>query len=135
MRNKGTEVITEREVKIEKEVVKLAKESAEIEKQVIVHVTIKSSHTWWQLRIWPSTYLIPKEGIIKSKLLNVENIPFYPQWLHIFGKSHRFTLIFEGLPKDCEVFDLIEEIPQEGGFKALGIKRNLSDVYHVKIFD
>lgn len=122
-------------VEIEEELLAEAKIQADVEKQVIVHVTIHSSYSWWQLRIWPSTFLIPREGGSKAKLLNADNIPFFPQWLHIFGPIHRFTLIFEGLPKDCEVFDLVEEIPQKGGFEVNGVCRNQSDVYHVEIFD
>ncbi|GHB44173.1 hypothetical protein [Mongoliitalea lutea] len=122
-------------VEIDEELLTEAKIQADVEKQVIVHVTIQSTYSWWQLRIWPSTYLIPREGGAQAKLLNADNIPFYPQWLHIFGPIHRFTLIFEGLPKDCEVFDLVEEIPQKGGFEVNGICRNQSDVYHVEIFE
>lgn len=131
----GKGVITPPAIKLEEDLVQKAKEQVNIERQVIVHVVLKTDFAWWQLRIWPSTFLIPKEGGVKSKLLNADKIPFYPQWLHIFGSSHRFTLIFEALPKDCEIFDLIEDIPQQGGFEAKGILRNPSDVYHVEIRD
>ncbi|PSL04845.1 hypothetical protein [Cecembia rubra] len=127
------EIITIPEVKIDEEVISKAKEAIEVERQVIVHVTMRTSFTWWQLRIWPSTFLVPRGIGPESKLLNAENIPFYPQWLHVFGNTHRFTLIFEGLPEDCEVFDLIERIPQEGGFEYFGIRRNRSDVYHIEL--
>ena len=33
----------------------------------------------------------------------------------------------------CKVFDLIEEIPESGGFKIYDIRRNKSDVYRVDI--
>lgn len=122
-------------VQIDEELLVKAKVNLQVEKQVIVHVTIQTTHSWWQLRVWPTTYLIPREGGNRSKLLNADNIPFFPQWMHIFGPLHRFTLIFEGLPKECDVFDLVEEIPQAGGFEVKGICRNQSDVYHVEILD
>jgi hypothetical protein len=121
------------DVKIDKEVIAKSKEAIQVEKQVIVHITLRTSFAWWQVRIWLSTFLIPREGGDQSKLLNAENIPFFPHWLHVFGENHRFTLIFEGLPKDCEVFDLIEKIPQKGGFEYFGIRRNRSDVYHIAL--
>jgi hypothetical protein len=42
-------------------------------------------------------------------------------------------LIFEGLPKTCNAFDLIEQISQPGGFAVSGIPRNEKDVYHVNL--
>ena len=44
-----------------------------------------------------------------------------------------FTLVFSGLPKSCKMFDLVEEIPQSGGFYHGKIKRNKSDVYSIRI--
>ena len=44
-----------------------------------------------------------------------------------------FTLIFTGLPKDCNYFDLFEKIPEPGGFLVKNIKRNNSDVYFIEI--
>ena len=48
-------------------------------------------------------------------------------------KDYWFTLVFTGLPKDCERFDLKEEIPEEGGFFVSDIRRNGTDVYSVKV--
>ena len=48
-------------------------------------------------------------------------------------KDFWFTLVFSGLPKECESFDLKEEIPEEGGFFVKNIRRNNSDVYRIKI--
>jgi len=42
----------------------------------------------------------------------------------------KFTLIFEGLDKPRKHFDLVEDIPEPGGFI---IKRNKSDVYDIFI--
>jgi hypothetical protein len=42
-------------------------------------------------------------------------------------------LIFGALPKKCHVFQLIEEIPEEGGFTVRNIIRNKTDVYEVDV--
>jgi hypothetical protein len=42
-------------------------------------------------------------------------------------------LIFAGLSKAVKVFDLVEEIPQPGGFVIKNIRRNETDVYHIDI--
>lgn len=80
-------------------------------------------------RIWPSTYLVEKGTGHKAKLLTAFNISFAPQWTYNDGKG--FTLIFEGLSKECAVFDLVEMIPFEGGFEFRDILRNNNDVYHL----
>ncbi|MDP2386867.1 MAG: hypothetical protein Q8M29_10885 [Bacteroidota bacterium] len=104
------------------------------ESQVIVHGHFQSSHESHELiRIWRTTYLIPHDQYHKSRLLHFENITLYPEWTIIpLGSTYRFTLIFSGLPKGCKVFDLIEEIPQSGGFEIRDIARTKSDVYHFK---
>ncbi len=104
------------------------------ESQVIVHGHFQSSHESHELiRIWRTTYLIPHDQYHKSRLLHFENITLYPEWTIIpLGSTYRFTLIFSSLPKACKVFDLIEEIPQSGGFEIRDIARTKSDVYHLK---
>lgn len=82
-------------------------------------------------RIWPSTYLVEKGTGHKAKLLTAFNISFAPQWTYNDGKG--FTLIFEGLSKECAVFDLVEMIPFEGGFEFRDILRNNNDVYHLDL--
>jgi hypothetical protein len=78
--------------------------------------------------------LKPKGSSEVSKLLTAINISFYPEWTRVKPYSrYDFTLIFEGLPKDCTVFDLEEDIPEPGGFFASNIKRNESDVYHLEV--
>jgi len=106
-----------------------------IEQQVIVHCEFSPGIFWEpRLRIWPTTYLIPKGGTSKSKLLQAEHISFYPEWTPIKRFIvHRFTLIFEGLPKDCTTFDLVEEIPEPGGFVARDITRLPSDIYSISL--
>jgi hypothetical protein len=75
-----------------------------------------------------------EKAVIVHCSYNAENISIAPEWTYVpEGKSYRFTLIFAPLPKSCEFFDLLEDIPQAGGFFIQNIKRNKSDVYHVKI--
>ena len=100
------------------------------ERQTIVHCMVPEGFAY---RIWPSTYLIERESGRRAKLLTAFNISFAPIWTHNDGKG--FTLIFEGLSKGCEFFDLKEMIPEEGGFEVKGIQRNNSDVYQVNFND
>ncbi len=96
------------------------------ERQTIVHCNCGDDAAF---RIWPSTFLIEKESGRRAKLITAFNISFAPNWTLNDGKG--FTLIFEGLSKQCGMFDLVEEIPQAGGFESRNIMRNSSDVYHV----
>lgn len=96
------------------------------ERQTIVHCTCGDDYAY---RIWPSTFLIEQGTGRKAKLLTAFNISFAPQWTLNDGRG--FTLIFEGLSKSCTSFDLVEEIPQDGGFEARNIPRNKMDVYQV----
>lgn len=105
---------------------------AEVESQVIVHCAYITGIFPVRIRIWPSTYLVDRNTGHKSKLLYSENIAKFPEWQPvIFGID--FTLVFEGLPKSCKVFDLFEDIPESGGFCAKDINRNNVDVYRVAI--
>jgi hypothetical protein len=97
------------------------------ERQTIVHCTAGDTYAY---RVWPSTFLIEKGGR-RAKLITAYNISFAPQWTLNSGKG--FTLIFEGLSRECKVFDLVEIIPQEGGFEVRDIVRNNSDVYNVEL--
>lgn len=97
------------------------------ERQTIVHCSCGDEYAF---RIWPSTFLIEHQTGRQAKLITTFNISFAPQWTQNDGKG--FTLIFEGLSKNCRSFDLKEIIPQAGGFEMLNIKRNKMDVYQVK---
>jgi len=105
------------------------------EKQVIIHCRYNCSNPYgMHIRIWPSTYLIAKDIAHKSELVHAENIPMAPSWMVVpQGASNQFSLIFSGLPKGCQKFDLVEIIPQEGGFFVSNIERNEVDVYTVEI--
>lgn len=107
----------------------------EIEKQVIVHCCFpRTPIADMLIRIWPSTFLTDESLMHKSTLIHHENISLFPFWTEVPPmKDYWFTLIFSGLPKECETFDLKEEIPEEGGFWIKNIERNSTDVYKVKI--
>lgn len=101
---------------------------------VYVHCYFMNDLDEMLIRVWRSTFLIDKACGARSELIHAENISYAPQWTIIPGKkTFSFLLIFSALPKDCKVFDLLEDIPQSGGFFVSGIKRNELDVYHVDI--
>lgn len=101
---------------------------------VYVHCYFENQSDDMLIRIWRSTYLIDRTSGSRSELVHVENISYAPMWTMIPKKGmFSFLLIFSALPKDCVVFDLLEDIPQAGGFYIQGIKRNELDVYHVDI--
>lgn len=103
------------------------------EGMVIVHCSHTSTFGT-NIRIWNSTVLIDRESGNRSKLLHALNISIAPMWMEIpAGSTLRFTLFFSSLPKSCEIFDFLEDIPESGGFEIRGIKRNKSDVYKVTI--
>lgn len=122
------------EVELEKEIF-IATElltNIEEESQVIVHCHMDCTEFADAARIWKSTYIIDNATGCRYPLAHVEGITMYPNWTHIpEGSSLNFTLFFKGLPKSCKSFDLIEVIPQPGGFECRNIPRNNSDVYHV----
>lgn len=99
------------------------------ENQTVVHCVCAADAAY---RIWPTTYLTEHGSGRRAKLLTAYNITFYPYWT-LKNAGQKFTLIFEGLSRGCTVFDLKEEIPQEGGFEVNGIARTINDVYMVEI--
>jgi hypothetical protein len=103
------------------------------EKQVIIHCSFTNKNNCANnVRIWQSTFLVPKDSTAKPKLLHAENISYFPCWTEISAfHTHRFTLIFEGLPFWCKSFSLVEEIPEPGGFVVKGIRRRKKDIYHI----
>ena len=118
------------EVKIDKATRKKLLHQFKEEAQVIVHCSYTGTLFDDKIRIWKSTFLYAKNSRHKSKLVHFENIPMYPIWKKVnIGQTVNFTLIFTGLPKHCKQFDLIEYIPEPGGFIIKNIERNNSDVY------
>ena len=101
---------------------------------VYVHCHVNNLEEGMLIRIWRTTFLIDRSQGAKSGLIHAENISFAPQWTMIPGRGpYTFLLIFSGLAKSCKVFDLVEEIPQPGGFLVTDIRRNETDIYHVDI--
>ena len=101
---------------------------------VYVHCYFDNTSDDMLIRIWRSTFLIDRASGARSQLIHAENISYAPMWTLIPKKGRfSFLLIFSALPKDCTVFDLLEDIPQTGGFFIQNIQRNQLDVYHVDI--
>jgi hypothetical protein len=99
---------------------------------VYVHCSFDNMWKEALIRIWKTTFLIDHGSGAKSTLVHAENISIAPLWTVIpDNRIHNFILIFSALPKSCSAFDLIEEIPQPGGFVVKDIQRNARDVYHV----
>lgn len=103
------------------------------ESQVIVFCNFRAAGPDQLIRIWSTTVLLDRGSSHESKLLFTDNIAVAPQWMHVpNGTTARFTLIFSGLPRSCTRFDLIERIPEPGGFEVRSIPRNKTDVYEVE---
>jgi hypothetical protein len=101
---------------------------------VYVHCYFNNVYKDMLIRIWKTTYLIDKVSGYRSKLVHSENISLAPVWTQIpDGGIYSFLLIFTALPKSCQTFDLLEDIPQAGGFFIGDITRNQTDVYHIDI--
>lgn len=101
---------------------------------IYVHCHYQNEFPEMFIRVWRSTFLIDRNSSSRAQLVHAENISYAPEWTYIPGKQlYTFLLIFSALPKDCKVFDLVEDIPQAGGFFVSGISRNGQDVYHVTI--
>lgn len=100
---------------------------------VYVHCHFSNPSDDMLIRIWRTTFLIDRQSATRSQLVHAENISYAPQWTMIRKGDFTFLLIFAGLPKAVQVFDLVEEIPQPGGFEIKNIRRNETDVYHIDI--
>lgn len=101
---------------------------------IYVHCHFDNSWNDMLIRIWKTTYLIDRHSSSKAELIHAENITYAPYWTLIPDKQpFTFLLIFAGLPKSCKVFDLLEQIPEPGGFHVANIARNETDVYHVDL--
>lgn len=99
-----------------------------------VHCTFDNPGAEMLIRIWRSTFLIDRSTGSRSSLIHAENISMAPEWTWVPPRAtFTFLLVFGALPKDCTMFDLLEDIPQAGGFFVPQIKRNQSDVYHISI--
>jgi hypothetical protein len=121
----------DKEVAVLEEEIEERQTLEEEERQTTVHCKIKLERGSG-VRIWKSTFLIEKETGQRRKLMHNINVPLAPDWLVIDKDGwYSFTLLFEGLDKNCSLFDLQEIIPEPGGFEVVNIKRNNTDVYSV----
>ena len=101
---------------------------------VYVHCSFPIPTPDMLIRIWKTTFLKDCHSPGQSQLIHAENISYAPEWTIIPDKGiYSFLLIFSALPKSCILFDLVEEIPQPGGFLVKSIKRNKTDVYRINI--
>jgi hypothetical protein len=124
-------IISKPTIKIDKEVLQFLQ--TEEQRTTIVHCRLHSPYPTLA-RVWPSTYLIEESGR-KVKLIKAFNIAMAPDWTWFISEDGFvcFTLLFEGLTKDCTLFHLIEDIDEAGGFYSGKIERNKSDVYVVEL--
>ena len=101
---------------------------------VYVHCSFLIPSPDMLIRIWKTTVLKDCHSAGQSQLIHAENISYAPEWTMIpHSGTYSFLLIFNALPKSCVLFDLVEEIPQPGGFLVRNIRRNKSDVYRVTL--
>jgi hypothetical protein len=134
--NRATEPVVPAKTKPEVDVETLTRiDPATLEDSyVYVHCYFHNTSQDMLIRIWKTTFLIDKSSGSKSQLVHAENISIAPVWTQIPNQgTYSFLLIFTGLPKSCKLFDLVEDIPQPGGFFFQNIARNETDVYHVNI--
>lgn len=116
----------------EKEVVAVPRIAVLEQGNVYVHCHYPNGPLEMMIRIWRSTFLIDQASGSRSPLLHAENITLAPAWTPVPpNREHRFLLIFQALPAGCTMFDLLEDIPESGGFHVSSILRNESDIYHV----
>lgn len=101
---------------------------------VYVHCHFQNEGLEMLIRIWRTTFLVDRNSSSRSQLVHAENISYAPLWTMIPAeRPYSFLLIFPALPKGCKQFDMIEEIPQPGGFFVKNIQRNQQDVYHINV--
>jgi hypothetical protein len=101
---------------------------------VYVHCYLDNPSKDMLIRIWKTTFLVDQESGSRSKMIHAEKVSIAPQWTMVpDGGSYSFLLIFAALPKSCQSFDLVEQVPTSGGFHVPAIQRNMKDVYHINI--
>ncbi len=128
----STITIAKPQVQIDEAVQQLLQ--VEEESCTIVHCRIFTEEPT-MIRIWPQTFLVQDTGN-RCKLIRAFNISMMPDWTYFPVKSGfiRFTLVFEGLDKQCRSFELLEDIQEPGAFYSNPIIRNNSDVYQAEVF-
>ena len=106
---------------------------AEEQRSTIVHCRLYSPLPTLA-RIWNSTFLFEEDGR-RVPLVKAFNIAMAPDWTWFVAKDGFvcFTLLFEGLGRQCQRFRLAEIIDEPGGFYSGEIPRNTTDVYQVEL--
>lgn len=131
--NVMAKIITEPSINISKEILEELCTELEEMGQVVVHC-LYDSIIPTLIRIWQTTYLYDRDSPHNSELVHAENISYFPRWTEAKQGKNHFTLIFSGLPRTCNVFDLIEHCDNENGaFRIKSIKRNKSDIYYIQL--
>lgn len=100
-----------------------------------VYVSKKKFVNGGWVNIYPTTYLKSADGTIELQLLHAVGIPVAPA-IHVFDSPlqvKRFTLYFPAIPKDWEVFSLMEYAGTSKGFKVNNIRRNNAGVYYAHL--
>ena len=86
----------------------------------------------------PTTFLYEEDNS-RRQILHAYNAAISPNWTEYFTFYDfiHFTLIFEGLSKNCKKFYLNEHSKNIGllSFWSNDIERNHSDVYEVELFN
>lgn len=126
-------IITKPKIEIDAALLAEIKTSVHEIGQVVVHCVYRDPIGGNAIRIWKTTELHDHFSPYIASLVHAERITFYPQWTMTRSGDNFFTLIFEGLPDDCAMFDLIENCNgSTGAFEVFNIVRNSTDVYYVQ---
>lgn len=130
-----TSIITKPKVVIDPKLLAKLEQQVHETGQVIVHCIMNNvSAHGMMMRIWPTTNLFDHHSDHVSNLVHAENISYFPVWQEMKVGDNYFTLIFQGLPKSCTVFDLIEDCQNNiGAFRIMNIPRNETDVYYAHL--
>lgn len=126
-----TTIISKPKIHVDEEILHYLQ--TEEQRTTIVHCRIFSPFPTLA-RIWRSTYLVEENGR-KVSLIKAFNIAMAPDWTWFVSENGVvcFTLLFEGLSKGCNLFHLLEDIDEPGGFYSGKIERNKTDVYVVEL--
>lgn len=104
------------------------------ESQVIIHVTHHACYTFCtecRISLDRLIHLQPHTSSRQCKLVQIIKNGIEGYEFPIDGQITKFSLVFEGLPKNAKAFDFIE--PGPGGWRLLSIARNNTDIYSIQI--
>lgn len=130
------EIITKPKVEIDPSILSEIKTQVHEQGQVVFHCLYHNKYNFPSaIRIWPTTFLMDHHSDHKSGLVHAEKIVYAPTWQPVLpNTSSYFSLFFTGLPRDCTMFDFVEETGLESGaFIFKDIPRNSADIYYARI--